>query len=55
MEWGSADEYALADAHAQLAHAIRRGDTARAAELQDHINSLMKRKHNDADEDAYQL
>lgn len=45
QEWGPTDDLSLADAYAQLALAIRRGDTKRAAELQDHINSLLKRKN----------
>lgn len=55
-EWGSVDDLSLADAYAQLALAIRRGDTARAAELQNHIDSLLKRKNQgDNGEGAYRL
>jgi len=43
----SIDDLALADAYAQLALAIRRGNTARAAELQDHIDGLQKRTKSD--------
>jgi hypothetical protein len=42
----STDDLSLADAYAQLALAIRRGDAARAAELQDHIDSLLERMKN---------
>jgi hypothetical protein len=39
----SIDDLSLADAYAQMALAIRRGNTARAAELQGHINSFRQR------------
>jgi len=39
----SMDDMSLADAYAQLAIAIRRGNAAQAAELQDHINSTLQR------------
>lgn len=41
------DDLSLADAYAQLALAIRRGDRKREAELQDHIDSFKKRTQED--------
>jgi len=37
------DQRALADAFAQLAYALRKGDTKRVAELREHISSLLRR------------
>jgi hypothetical protein len=44
-EWTDADDQAPADALNQLALAIRRKDTKRAAELQAHIDGLLKRRN----------
>jgi hypothetical protein len=45
------DELAVADAYAQLALAIRRGNTKRAQELQDHIAGLITRANEAAARD----
>ena len=50
-KWMQADDLALADAYAQLAVAVRRGDTKRAAELREHIDDLLDRK--EASDDYY--
>jgi hypothetical protein len=52
--WTQQDDLALADAYAQLALAIRRGNAKRAAELQDHIDDFLDRK-DAAEDDAWRI